>query len=759
MADIKYDLKTAKVSVDGGQIKFDNSANTELDGVTFDQGYTASVVETKHGLLAADASKQTYDFTALTGGSFSFVDSEKVSVQSFDGSGVASAIKVTVSHGSDAADNSALKSVITGSGKDVVYVKKATDASFDLGAGNDSIAITDAATASVTLGDGKDTISIADIANSKVKINDYSYADDTVILGSADASTLGMMYADSMFTVKGQNTEVSVATNMNNGVYELNLSGDGTAATSTHFVRTDVSSVDYVAKDAINFESTKNTTALNLTLADKTNNVVKVGATEGTVNIVAGKAATNTVSVGAGVDLGLGITKKSGATYLTTDGTDANGVLDSKDTLYLQDNGKISDVKFGTDALTYGEATLKGGYDTANGGSFNYNTNGTNGVLMYAKGNDATGVVTYTQGVSYYANAATVDASEYGDVVLNLNGVCGDAFADTIKEIRGVTSGLVAGRDNVGTTINIATDAGKKTEVYGGAGSKGGDAIDLTKADSDSTNVIWYSNGDGMDTVTGFAGHGNNSIYFHDSAAAASVLNDITKVVGNDLTMTMSKQNVLKLAGVKAATNETNVVDFKDKAGNTFKLAVGDGTNVTYASDINVYKGATTLKVGGSDDRVIYTGAKNDQFGYYDGITTIDAKEATGTVYLSGTNTNGMEIQGGEGVNHMWGGGDKTQTLTGGEGVNVFWFGNGDGRDTAKNAKAEDGINLYNVEKIDDVAVKASTNYFTVNVGSNSLKVDLGTAKADEVLKTFTFADKAGVQYTYDTKTNKFQQK
>ena len=760
MADIKYDLKTAKVSVEGGQIKFDDQAATELDGVTFGKGYIASVVETKHGLLAADASEKTYDFTALTGGSFSFVDSEKVSVQSFDGSGVASAIKVTVSHGSDAADNSALKSVITGSGKDVVTVKKAQGVSFDLGAGNDSIAITDVATATVTLGDGKDTISITKGDGTEVKITDYSYADDTVILADADTgTTIGMKYDESMFTIEQTSgSKVSVATNMNNGVYELNLSKDGTAATSTHFVRTDVSSVDYVAKDAINFESTKNTTALNLTLADKTKNVVNVGATEGTVNIVAGKEAANTVTVGAGVDLGLGITKKSGETILTIDGS-TNAVLDSKDTLYLRDNGNISDVKFGTDGLTYGEATVKGGYDTTNGGSFNYNTNGTNGVLMYAKGTDAKGGVTYTQGVSYYANAASVDASEYGDVVLNLNGVCGDAFADTIEVITGVTSGLVAGRDNKGTEISIVTDAGKKTEVYGGAGSKGADKIDLTKADSDSTNVIWYSNGDGMDTVEGFVGHGNNSIYFHDSAAAASVLNDITKVVGSDLTMTMSKQNVLKLVGVKAVTNETNVVDFKDKAGNTFKLAVGDGTNVTYASDINVYKGATTLKVGGSDDRVIYTGAKNDQFGYYDGITTIDAKEATGTVYLSGTNTNGMEIKGGEGVNHMWGGGDKVQTLIGGEGVNVFWFGNGDGRDTAKNAKAEDGINLYNVEKIDDVAVKASTNYFTVNVGSNSLKVDLGTAKADEVLKTFTFADKAGVQYTYDTKTNKFQQK
>lgn len=714
-----------------------------------------SVLQDKHGILRA-GENGLYDFTALTGGKFAFEEVEnQAEIKSFDGAGVTSKIELVIDKTND---NKKLVSVTTGAGKDSIHAKDAADGVvFDLGAGNDIFQF-DAGTATVTLGEGADLVSVKANSTDKLKITDYNYAEGDVIQIDAGAK-LAMDYTKSIATVTSGSTTVEAGTTLNNGVYELNLSQNGTAATSTHYVRTDVSSVDYVAKDAIDFESTKETTTLNLTLADKTNNSVKVSANEGTVNIVAGKAATNTVTVGAGVDLGLGITKKSGETYLTTNGAAANGVLDSNDTLYLLDNGKISDVKFDNAAglLTYGEASVKGGYDATNGGSFNYNTNGTNGVLMYAT--SVNGAVTYTQGVSYYANAASVDASEYGDVVLNLNGVCDDAFADTINGIKGVTSGLVAGRDNVGTEIEIATEAGKKTEVYGGAGSKGGDDIKLNDADSDSTNVIWYSNGDGMDTVTGFVDHGNNSIYFHDSAAAASVLNDITKVVGNDLTMTMSKQNVLKLDDVKAAANETNVVDFKDKAGNTFKLAVGDGKNVTYASDINVYKGATTLKVGGSDDLVIYTGAKNDQFGYYDGITTIDAKEATGTVYLSGTNTNGMEIQGGEGVNNMWGGGNKVQTLTGGEGVNVFWFGNGDGRDTAKNAKAEDGVYLYNVEKIDDVAVKASTNYFTVTVGSDTLKVDMGTANAEDALKTFTFADKAGVQYTYDTKTNKFQQK
>ena len=750
MANV-YNL-SQNVTVQGGKFKTDEEDGIAIGTATLKKGQDAAVIEDKHGILYADKKDGVYTFQALTGGEFQFTDNAaNAAITSFDGSAASSAIKMTV----DGSELASLGKINTGSGKDDLLVREIKNVEFDLGAGNDNIVI-EGGTGTVTLGTGSDTVSLADRKTTEVKITDYSYDEGDLIY--MFQTKFDMNYDKSSAVITGGNsTSVTVGTNMNNGLYEFRVK-DQSNKKITHYVRTNTASVDYVAKDAIDFESDKNTTTLNLTLAgksDESNNInIKTG--DGTVNLVTGKAE-NHITVEAGVELGLGITKKSGETDMVDSNTNTRK-LEQHDTLYLLDGGKISQVEFdGRGNLQYGNAKILNGYDNTAEGTFRYNINGETGVLAY--GNGAHSAVTYAKDITYYANAKTVNAEDYGEAVLNLNGVCGDAFADTITEITGVTSGLVAGRDNVGTTINIATDAGKKTEVYGGAGSKGADKIDLTKADSDSTNVIWYSNGDGMDTVTGFAGHGNNSIYFHDSAAAASVLNDITKVVGNDLTMTMSKQNVLKLEGVKAAVNETNVVDFKDKAGNTFKLAVGDGTNVTYASDINVYKGATTLKVGGSDDRVIYTGAKNDQFGYYDGITTIDAKEATGTVYLSGTNTNGMEIQGGEGVNHMWGGGDKVQTLIGGEGVNVFWFGNGDGRDTAQNAKAEDGVNLYNVEKIDDVTVKTSTNYFTVNVGSNSLKVDLGTAKADEVLKTFTFADKAGVQYTYDTKTNKFQQK
>ena len=646
-----YSLSNVKIS-DG---KFSAEAAATVGSVALKANETTAVIEDKHGLLMAD-NADTYSFTALTGGDFTFTDAANASVKAFDGSAAVSAIKVTVNN--DASGNNELKSIITGSGKDVVSVTKAAGATFDLGAGNDSISVA-AGTATVTLGDGKDTISIADEATTAVKINDYSYADDTVILAGATDTSLKMNYDKSMFTVKGTTgTTVSVGTTMNNGVYELNLSKDGTDV--THFVRTNVSSVDYVAKDAINFESDANTTSLNLTLAGKNadKNSVNVGTTEGTVNIVAGKAQA-TITVGAGVDLGLGIAKNGSVVSVTS-------ALDAKDTLYLVDGGKLDELTFSGADLTYGTTSVKSALNSGAEDAFNYNINGKTGVLRYGNA----GKVTYTKGVSYYANATTVDAADYGDVVLNLNGYSDDAFAAGINTIAGVTSGLVAGRNNEATTIKLATEANKKTEVYGGVG--GADTIDASAADEESTNVIWYSNGDGIDSVKGFE-KGNNSIYFHDATAAASVLNDALTVDGSGkMTLTLTKgKDELTLDKTAGKT-----IDFKDAAGNNFKVAVGNGTTVDYAAGVNIYKGATTLKVSGSDDLILYTGANNDQYGYFNGITKIDAAEAKGTVALSGSNVNGMEIQGG----------------------------NGDGRDTAKNAKA-------------------------------------------------------GVLYTYNTKTNKFQQK
>lgn len=739
-----FDLTNVKIA--SGEFNFTVNPSTEIDGTSFAKGEKVGTVATKNGILYAVSDvANVYDFKALTGGEFEFKAGDgSASVRSFDGSGVASAINVTV--GGTGLATEKLATVTTGAGKDFVTVAELTNGVIDLGAGNDTISFTtgDASNITVGLGAGADLVSVNGSNEASVSVSDYNYADgDRITINTGKLEEFD--YEKGIAKVQSDNAEVLATTALNNGVYELNLN-------DAVYVRTNVSSVEYAATKAIDFASNADTTTLNLTLAGKNTgkNIVSVGAAEGNVNIVAGRASVD-ITVEAGVEFGLGIEKKGAQVSV-------KNVLDSDDTLYLMDGGKISDVEVesGTGAIKYGSASVAGAYNKTAEGTFKYNINGEEGVLAYGNSNK----VTYAEGVTYYANAETVDAGEYeGDVVLNLNGVCGDAFADKVSVVSGVVSGLVAGRDKVNTTVIAATDEGKKTEIYGGVA--GNDSISLDAADSDSTNVIWYSNGDGNDTVSGFT-NGDNSVYFHDAAATTSILNEVANVSATgDLKIAMDKKNVLTLEKVNAVTGETNVINFKDVAGNTFKVAVGDGTDVTYASDVSIYKNATTLKVEGKEDMIIYTGASNDEYGYYDKITKIDAREASGTLYLSGTNENGMSITGGTGTNHMWGGGDKIQTLVANDdAVNVFWFGAGDGRDTAKDADGEDGVNLYNVEKIDDVAIKASTSYFTVTVGNDSLKVDLAAGTtAEDALKTFTFADKAGVLYTYDTETNKFQQK
>lgn len=727
------------VSVKGGVFSVGAGASVaEKNLDTVDSGM--SVIETKHGLLTATNDDGIYDFTALSGGVFAFTDKDSASVGAFDGSGVAYGIEVSV----DASGNTkALKEVLTGSGKDVVKVVSVNSGNFDLGAGKDSIYFGDGSTATVSLGEGADYISVG---ASTVTVSDYNYADgDKISVGGAGASVAGFDYDNGVATVAASNVSVIATTTLNNGVYELDLNDDV-------FVRTNVSSVDYVATKAIDFVSNGDTTDLNLTLAGAGNdtNSVSVGATEGTVSITAGKAKAS-IDVGADVDFSLGIGRKGAAVTV-------KNVLDADDTLYLVDGSKISDVKFNnTDGgLQYGTASVAGAYNSTVEGTFKYNINGEKGVLAYGKNG---GAVTYADGVTYYANAATVDASEYeGDVILNLNGVCGDAFNDNVSVVSGVVSGLVAGRDKKNTIISLETEAGNKTEVYGGVA--GHDSIDLTGVDVDSTNVIWYSNGDGNDTVNGFT-KGDNTVYFYDAAAAAGVLNDVASMVGANLKIAMDKKNALTLNGVKAATGETNVVNFKDLAGNTFNVAVGDGTDVTYNSEVNIYKGANTLKVDGEGDKTIWTGARNDEYGYYDGIKAIDARDASGTLYLCGTDVNGMSITGGTGVNHMWGGGKNGQTMVGNDdAVDVFWFGIGDGHDVANNAGEDDRVKLWNVENINDVVIKTGSSYFTVTIGNDSLKVSLAAGTtAEDALKTFTFANNADVLYTYDTASKKFQQK
>ena len=223
--------------------------------------------------------------------------------------------------------------------------------------------------------------------------------------------------------------------------------------------------------------------------------------------------------------------------------------------------------------------------------------------------------------------------------------------------------------------------------------------------------------------------------------------------------MTLAKDNILSIDDIKAGQTLT----FTDQDGTVFNVATNDNNSITYAADTKLYKSNTTatLKVKSEEFANIYTGANSDEYGYYDtNITKIDASDSTGEMILSGSNITGFTITGGKGGNNIYGGGDKSQTMVGTKDVSdVFWFGTGDGQDIANKAGAEDGVNLYNVESIDNVKVTVGSNYFTVNVGTSNLKVNTIDTAATTTLAGFTFTTQDGTAYNYDTTTKSFKAK
>ena len=153
MATIKYSLTS--VSVKSGSFTTEEDAVAINGNIKLAKGPDGdmSVLQDKHGILYA-GENGLYDFTALTGGKFTFKDGQ-ASIKAFDGAGVTSKIELVIDK---ANTNKNLESVTTGAGKDSIHAKDATGkVVFDLGAGNDTFRFSKGA-ATVTLGEGADLV-------------------------------------------------------------------------------------------------------------------------------------------------------------------------------------------------------------------------------------------------------------------------------------------------------------------------------------------------------------------------------------------------------------------------------------------------------------------------------------------------------------------------------------------------------------------------------------------------------------------------
>lgn len=677
-------------------------------------------------------------FSTELGGEYVFTGNKASVVGVFDASGAKDVIRLT-------SVPSALADIKTGAGNDVVTTSVA--GSIKTGEGNDTVTVTDGDNVSVTLGDGKDTLIVN---GGKVTVMDYSFAEgDKISVGNFTGFVPASVHVadDGKFSVGG--TSVTGSLKSEGGVAELMVN-------DKHYAFATGNVSEYVAKDEVLFKvASTDVEVLNFT-SGKLGSSVDATAMkkDTTLNFVSGYGDDSIVAGNTNVNYG--ITKNSGNDKF-------DKVFTTDDTLMIKD-GIATGLKItADDALTYGKTSVSGVLAADATGSFKVQNNGADDAFLMAYTTDNTKAISFNSDVKFYLatdkSKASVDASDLSEANINMNGNGVDyaVFDSNIVALKTAQSGYVVGRNNVATSIDASEGAGR-LDIYGGAGAKGNDTIVLG-ASNTSTDVIYYSLGDGNDTVTGFDAE-SDVVFFYNATANYKDLASVIKVNGvTDTSVVFDKKtNALTLKG----NYQGKTLVFADQnMAEAMKVAIGKNNVVEFATDTKVYTNATTLNVntGNTGDVLaINLTAQSDAYGYYStDIVEINAAGSNATTYLVGANKANSKVIGGTGTNYIYGGGNKNQELVGNAAaVDVIYFGTGDGKDNVTSINADDGVLLYNVADINSVKVTADSSQTVVSLGSDKLTLN-GLTETD--LATFTFADQNGALYTYNTTDKKFVQK
>lgn len=732
--------KTFKVlDVDGNGLKF--QLNNDTVSVSTSGGNQTKYLANEGYRFDYTDADTAVKFSTEIGGEYVFDGDKKTSVAAFDASGAKDLIKL------NATGLTGLTKIKTGAGNDSIVAVN-DQSIIKTGEGNDIVTFNSTGnSASVTLGDGKDTL---EVTAGTVEVKDYSFAEGDEIsignIGFSDHANNINVAADGKFSVgSAAGTSVTGSLKSEGNVAEMKINGNHYA-----FATGNVS--DYVAKDKVLFQvAATDVDVLNFTSGKKDTSVLATGlAKDATLNFVSDHG-NDSVAVVDTTKINYAITKNSG------DDTFAGKTFTTDDTLMIKD-GVAASLKMSGAVLTYGNTSVTGVLDSV-GGSFKVQNAGSDeSYLMSYVDNSKT--ATFSTDAKFYLadekSNAIVDASNLTDANINMNGdaVTYAAFSDGFNNIKTAQSGYVVGRNNVATSIDASAGVGR-LDIYGGA--KGNDSINLTN--NNSTDVIYYSLGDGNDTVNGFDAT-SDVVFFYNANANYKALADVVKFdTAGAATVTFDKKsNVLTLNGVKA--NDTLVFADQNMA-EAMKVAIGDGNDVEFATDTKVYTNAATLKVntGNTGDVLaINLTAQSDEYGYYStDIVNIDAAGSNATTYLVGANKAGAKVTGGTGTNYIYGGGNKNQELVGNAAaVDVIYFGTGDGKDNVTSISADDGVLLYNVADINSVKVTADSSQTVVSLGSDKLTLN-GLTETD--LATFTFADQSGALYNYNTTDKKFVKK
>ncbi len=503
--------------------------------------------------------------------------------------------------------------------------------------------------------------------------------------------------------------------------------------------------------------TTANTKDWDITTGGKRDFIVFAGSGETSISSGAGNDTISVTGSGDAVihgDKGKNTIEHTGTGTATIDGGTGNDTITSSNSEDVISGGggentfilttaetHVSDFGFGKDKAIV--STAEGKLDVENikvtsegiiryegtgstGGSLNVSEQSSNGfyavTLTDSKGHNKRNVGWTGE------NGGVIDASSMTERVLLIGN---DSGANDI---------LMGGK----ASDTILTGSGDSS-LWGGAGN------DLLESSSESSNSIFFLEGDGNDTVTGF------TPYDEDSTGAP----DTIDFFGQGITGVKNTSQGIKLYHgsdrmlLSGEFTANTMIQWKSgDAQGIAKIGMsGEKNEFSYNGKVTNYIGSTgidTISVG-ADDGNVSIWMDGSQGVSYDSVEIIDAGSSSGTVILAGGEGNNT-ITGGAGNSSLWGGsGDFNDVLNAGSGDNVFYYGLNEGNDVINDTKSSDVVMLYNMTLSDLKGAVIDGDKITLTQMNGQKLTINGQAN------TFTLSD--GTTWIADHNSNTWAQK
>lgn len=381
-----------------------------------------------------------------------------------------------------------------------------------------------------------------------------------------------------------------------------------------------------------------------------------------------------------------------------------------------------------------------------------------NGVTIDAASTDATayaGKSAYLD-LSNVSGSAAVMLNEGGAATVGSNTSALVSGMGTIKGAAGVTSIYGSSADETFVA------GGGETSLWGGAGRDLLVGSTLSADQKNGSTTFGFLAGDGKDTIQNFVGLNESS----DVADKLYVQEGLTNVSasGNDVVVKLNSSDILTMEN--AVGKDIDVV----YEGEHYVGQVGTNAVTVNGAAGYYYTSSNNASVVASSD----TGSVNiwldssvsfrtDDAVYEGDIRTLSAKNASGNATLAG-NSNDNSIIGGSYSNSLWGG-QSTSDDTLGAGAsgskNTFFYGVNslnEGNDVISGAGANDTVRILSLSVSDFTNGAASISQAT----SSAVAVDFtdgGSLTINNINAGTTFALGDGTQWTYNKRSNTFQQK